>query len=231
MNCPKCGNPVALKERICPSCKYFAEQDRYVTVAPQVASERRPPRHLSWLARFRLGSEARRVQAAKRFWGMRWPFRLLAGIVPGLGHLIIGDWRRAGIYFALVAGLLMESVSHMAGIGPIMIGVAAVVHSYSMFEHLPEDIRQGLLSRVAAIGVLLAILLTYIYTPLNENLTRLLAPQQIRPGRAWVFTVNYGLTAFYLALFVFGVAWVAGIAVSALRERRGSHAPRGGGNS
>ncbi|MCX7048653.1 MAG: hypothetical protein NTX50_24595 [Candidatus Sumerlaeota bacterium] len=167
MKCPKCGNAVLLSQRICPHCKYFAEQDRFVEIAPEVAPRRRPPRFLSWLARWRLGRKTRE-EKQRAMAPARGAF--FAEFIPGFGQFLSGRWLRGAIILASVVGLCAIGVLRKGELGYMMFGLAASLHAWSILNVSPVKNKNYLAVRTLVIAFSIILLLSFVYRPIAQLL-------------------------------------------------------------
>lgn len=170
MNCPKCGLAHSLAERVCRRCKYFFEEDRYLSIEPP-----RSGRPVPDPARRSLDFPAVAERLASRAWVV-----YTAALIPGLGHMLSGNRKRGWIYCALSIGLMILSILLFSGTaGQILFGLAVSIHAYSIFELTPWSRVAEPLHRIVAMGVLL-LGLQLIYWPLMVFLAnRLVASRRV----------------------------------------------------
>lgn len=168
MDCPSCGAPVPLGDRVCRKCRWFFEEGRTLPLEPPRAADaaaaaavraRRPLRE-------RLRERLQELRGD-------WRAHAAAGIVPGLGHVFAGRGRRGAALAALFGALFCASIPLFASVfGQFLFGFAVAVHAYAIFDLTPwrEDPRP--LVRVGAV-VALVVGLQLAYRPLVSLLERL----------------------------------------------------------
>lgn len=162
MNCPKCGGKMRIEDKICRGCRFMPEADRVVEIEPPRARKKHNRRAIGLYQRLRMG----RLPTERK--PIHPKVRALAGIIPGLGHLIGGDWL-PGIGFGVgIAGLFTVGVLAGDPLGPMLLGVACAVHAYSIVDLLP-NYRNERMARLMAIGLILLILNVTVYTPLSRR--------------------------------------------------------------
>jgi hypothetical protein len=163
MNCPKCGEKMRIEDKICRLCRYMPEADRVVVIEPPRARRPRTRTAIGLYRRLRMGRppKERKPLSPK--------VRGLAGLLPGLGHLVGGDWLPAIGYAVGVVGIFTLGAMLGDPLGPMLFGVACAVHAYSIVDLLP-GYREQRMSRLAAIGLILLILNLTVYTPLSRRL-------------------------------------------------------------
>lgn len=178
MACPKCGHKTTFRERICPNCRWFAESDRLVEIAPPRLSRWRRllrPRHMPRFRQIRMtvegwsdsrldGFVARNVVGGVR--AFRVAMRVIAGvlrILPGVGLVIDGHFVLGVTAAAVVVACLIGAwEAFTPTLANILLGVALSVHIASVFWALPASWLRGAKVRAQAMaGILCAV--GYVY--------------------------------------------------------------------
>lgn len=163
MNCPQCGHSMQISDRICRRCRYLAEEDITVDFEPPRAKKPQPRDHASLLNLARLQKMPKtRRQLSPKFLGF-------AGVVPGLGHFLSGRWRMGAVYAAAIIGLASFAARDGGPVGMGLIGLAAAIHAFSIYQAWKPEGHTFLIDRLAAIGII-QLLLLFIYVPLVNRL-------------------------------------------------------------
>ena len=164
MICPGCGANMKPTDRICRACLFMPEAGRVVAVEPPRMSAGRaaPAAHRLGLwrnVRLRLG----RIEYRPRMpvW-----FPPVAGIVPGLGHLLRRQVRIALLVFLLVGGCLLGGALAGGLAAWILIPFATAIHACSMVHLMTGIGSDTLFSRLVRTTFLLVALGVVVYGPL-----------------------------------------------------------------
>ena len=193
MICPGCGANMKPTDRICRACLFMPEAGRVVEVEPPRMSAGRPAP-----AAHRLGLwRSARLRLGRIEWRPRMPAWLppVAGIVPGLGHLLRRRYLVAMFVTLLVGGCLLGAALAGGLTARILIPFAAAIHACSIV-HLTTGIgRDTLFSRLVRTTFLLVALGLVVYAPLMGRF----AP----PGRGdTITTTPLGAMAYNAAQFL-----------------------------
>jgi hypothetical protein len=166
VRCPKCGLARGMDDRVCRRCKYLFDEDRYLALMPPRATDRSLPERL-------LG---RRFRVRLAGWtGDPW-VPVVASLVPGLGHLVLGRVRTGLVFMALVGALIILSIRSFSGLGgQILFGLGVSAHACCILDMTPWARSPQAWPRAVAMAVILAVLLA-AYWPLLTFLANLLVP-------------------------------------------------------
>lgn len=176
MTCPKCGLPRMLHDRVCRRCKYFFDEDRHIEVIPPRAGPGAP----AAAVRRRIGA----ALGGARFGG---PVAFLAGLIPGLGHLML-DLRMRALLFACGVPLLLGLSVLWFGDTPgqVLFGLAVSLHAYSLYDLTAWSTSPDARVRLGALGGILTVFLLAYWPFMQWLANRFLAPQVTNAGgRPW----------------------------------------------
>jgi len=179
--CPKCRLNMAQSDRVCRRCKYIVEEGRYLQMAELHVPENDPPRVVRHA--FRRGLLRRDFFSFDLF--RRWrgdsTFVYLASLIPGVGHMVCREVRRGVLYCCAVAALVLVGIFTFGGIGQALIGLAACVHTYSIYELTPQRQMAEAWPRAVCVLLICLVLQLLIYVPLSMILFNEMAPAMSGP--------------------------------------------------
>lgn len=141
----------------------MGERQDVVGVTPPRASG---PRAQPVITKYRLwrlrGSRARWVVQPSAW-------HVLAGVIPGLGHVLTASLIQGACIGTLIIWLVLEGWSRGHNdIGQLILGVAAALHAYSVYDLVPLMYKQELATRLKAMALAGGPLLLLIYLPLTN---------------------------------------------------------------
>ncbi len=160
MNCPKCGARMPVADRVCRECHFLPDAGRVISLAPPRALRfHRSGGRVSFWRMWRI----RRDREPKP---MRWWMPIVAGIVPGLGHMLRNQTRRGLVFFGVVAAAITVASIIQGTVAQVCFGLAATVHALSLCELYPGAANSDLPNRVFRMSVTLFFMGVCIYSPL-----------------------------------------------------------------
>jgi hypothetical protein len=161
-----------MSDGICRSCRWSFAQGAVVAIAPPRAEQRGMA---AWLERWRRPRIIRPARAINLPW---WGSCLLA-LIPGLGHVAAGRWR-FGFGVAVAVAVLVLSAFIIRGgvVGPLL-GLAASVHGFSVFDLTPWRRGDGF-ARLAALSLIVVAFFLFAYRPIVVDIV--LDDAQTAPG-------------------------------------------------
>jgi len=176
MKCPKCGLARPLDDRLCRRCKYVFDEDRFVSLTPPRASDRTMLQRVVNLERFRRPFEC--LQGIRT---APW-VPVLASLVPGLGHALLGRPWKGIFYLVLVALIGGLSVHFFSGTyGQMLFGLAVSAHASCVLDASPWGRSPRATPRILAMAAILTGLL-FLYWPLLQTLANLFVSPERRQG-------------------------------------------------
>lgn len=164
MICPGCGANMKPTDRICRACLFMPEAGRVVEVSPP-----RPAERAATPAPHRLGLWRNvRLRLGRIEYRPRMPVWLppVAGMVPGLGHLLRRKYLVALLVALLVGGCLLGAALAGGLTAWILIPFATAIHACSIVHLMTGIGRDTLLSRLVRTTFLLGALGLVVYGPL-----------------------------------------------------------------
>jgi hypothetical protein len=188
-----------MADRICRRCHYFFEEDRVLELRPPRAADRHAARPWAKGSAFRLWWGERRMRPP------RWQTLALAGLVPGLGHVLSHDSRRGVIFFAAVAGgLAASSVMFRSIFGQALFGLAMGAHAYSIWELTPMRTLGSAPVRMAGVIAIQGVL-AVLYWPLMTYLADLFIPaMRVAPRNRDLVLTGLAVSGAVIALLAVG---------------------------
>jgi hypothetical protein len=172
MNCPRCQFKLPFRERICRRCQFCADLNTYVsTDAP-----RKSKRGVQRISRIHHVFSVIEMQSLRlnRRRDFHPNFLLLAGVIPGVGHMLSGRWKEGLLFIVVVPALIATALLSPADTtnSLTLLGLAAGLHVTSLFR-LTVLSKEGLFARVLGNAAILIVLLVIVYGPLTTTLMRL----------------------------------------------------------
>ncbi len=182
MNCPHCRVTLDFRDRICRKCRYFLQESRVIEIEPR----RAPP------------------PAVRALTSLKPLVIFPAALIPGGGHLVTGQWIKAGLYFALTVGLLTVSLMGFnQTIGRMLFGLAVSAHAYSIFDLTPWNRTGPPWLRGAIMGGLLLGLMLAYWPFLGWMVETILASEASRGGHRFEFReITFGQILFMAVTFL-----------------------------
>lgn len=212
MNCSKCQFKMQFQERVCRRCQYCPELDTYIsTEAPRRSRKRIQKVRLRTLALAVLRLESLRFRRQR---DLSPGVVMVAGIVPGVGHILTGRLYEGLLYAAGVPALLLSALFSRldASNSLTLMGLAFGLHVTSLFRLTAFSVETGLIGRLTAHLGIFIILSICLYAPLS-NLLLAYKPEMTTDRTSGVehFFGNFALFVFILA-----GAWILGKFLSLL---------------
>jgi hypothetical protein len=149
---------------------------------------------------------------------------MVAGVVPGLGHLFLRKYV-FGIVFMVGAGGLLGAAFQVRDddMVRILLGLACALHALSLLDLVSGYLKNHVANRMFAMGGLMIILGVVIYWPLMRSMTSF-QTVTIRGGHgdAIAFQIFDGIGALFSAVFGFIVFSYIAHQIAKLFPRRNS---------